>query len=347
MSKREDRTIDARKLKVYKAQYDIPEGIYNVVARNLTDIDKRNYLKYGGTFISGVTKADMVNRADFTDNFLHLIDNETKIQKGNLLRFFSFIAQFLMKLDPETRDLDKPDHIYAPANRLYFLFLANVYCNSKKYFARYDWLVQLLSIFEQTSLTGEFKIDEHLYKDLFEDCHTSGGIKSDLPFFQKWDPKTNEHINDYTIKSLSNSSLASVVALSSEPAVGWEESKAKEMQVEEEKQERKKAEQDKQTKQTYKVPIIHTATATKSKSKSRTQLLQCPHGSNCNKLKRTLQGNPIGNDEKHVRYQHKITDEMDAGGIRKIKRRHTIKRSHSIKRRHTIKRRKTHKRNNK
>jgi hypothetical protein len=198
--------------------YGIPEeNIIRLIIENITDVDKKRY----HTFPIGVTKQNRLDNAYFTDTFLNLINTERDKYPGlNELSFYSRIGNILKSYNPEPRTLMDPLDIYKPANRIQFLFLANVYCNSKNYFAEYNWLPQLLMSFEEAGLTGEFNIDNKLYNELFGDCHAAGTIKSDLPFSMIWDPNTQTHIPDLQNKNLSNTSLAEGVAKSDEQPVG-------------------------------------------------------------------------------------------------------------------------------
>jgi hypothetical protein len=203
------------------------ENIINLILKNITDVDKKIYTK----FPIGVTKQNMLKNAPFTEQFLILIDQAIK-DKSEYERmiFYSLIGNFLKNYNPVLNKEQALD-IYEPANRIQFLFLANVYCHSKRYFEMYkDWLPNLLFSFEEAGFTGEFKIKKNVYNTLFGDCHTAGSIKSDLPFFYKENDADNKPIYDWNLKTLSNTSLKEQVFKSDDPAVGWDKSKAKEIE---------------------------------------------------------------------------------------------------------------------
>jgi hypothetical protein len=208
----------SKKITEIKRIYGVEEeNIIRLILENITDVDKKKYK----TFPIGVTKQNMLKNAPFTETFLNLIHSERdKYSDSAELSFYSKIGNILKSFNPESSDLANPLDIYKPANRIQFLFLANVYCHSAEYFGKYKWLPQLLMSFEEAGLTGEFNIDNNLYNELFGDCYAGGTIKADLPFSMIWDPNTQTHIPDPQNKNLSNTSLAQQVGISDKEPVG-------------------------------------------------------------------------------------------------------------------------------
>ena len=315
----EQRKITDEKLLAYQKHYAIKADLFACITKEMmTDVDRRTYLpnKFPAFEYDpvGITSP---HSKEITDKFLKLIDTDTtdiKKNKGNILLYYQGIAYFLMKLDPETVDLQNTTtHPFAPANRLYFILLANIYCYSKEYFENYPWLTQLLSIFEQTGLTGEFKLTETAYNELFaERGHGKRPtIKSDLPFFvKKMHILTKAPIYDYNYKSLSNSSIASVVGVSSAPPLGWKGSKAKEEKID---VLRRQAE-DKAEIELKKLSVsvaapppsvsVTAAPPAKSVATASTPSGQCPYGSQCGYYKHSRGPNVTEKDIKHVRSLH-------------------------------------------
>jgi hypothetical protein len=143
---------------IEKLMIDIEELVNN----NLTDIDK------GKPETGRVTKENMNERKEFTEKFLELINEIIIVSEltNNLEKYiFEPITYICRKLGMADDYLK-----YTPINRLYFLFLANLYCDSKIYFERYIWLPSFLFIFEQLGVTGLFAIAKNEYNTLFKDC---------------------------------------------------------------------------------------------------------------------------------------------------------------------------------
>ena len=133
-----------------------------VVSANLTDIDK------GKSDTGPVTKENMNERKDFTEKFLELINEIIIVSEleNNLEKYIFEPITYICRRLGMADDYSK----YTPINRLYFLFLANLYCDSKIYFEQYIWLPSFLFIFEQLGVTGLFAIAKNEYNTLFKDC---------------------------------------------------------------------------------------------------------------------------------------------------------------------------------
>ena len=152
--------------------------------------------------LNPLTHADLTNNKPFTDNFLRLFDENIPRDKssGDIKNYFSdIILNYLNKLDQTTGKgqllkqsvwgnfpISKPTPsgplttplLIPSRNSLYFLFLANLYCNHAEYIDKYPWLhgeqdktgVDFLFMCDQENLTGTFAIDKHLYMELFGSC---------------------------------------------------------------------------------------------------------------------------------------------------------------------------------
>ena len=189
---------------------DFEDAVIALIERNTTVIDKAvlkndkfTYPKYVNSYMMNK------NKKYFTDNFLKLIDTqfskpypvkETDADQRKKNAMFEMITFKMIRFSGLYRN-------YIPAERLYFLFLANIYCNSRFYFEKYPWLSQLLSIFEQTGLTGEFILNRDEYRELFGKCHDENKIKAELDFAMVYDPLDNKHKPDTNLKNLSNTTL--------------------------------------------------------------------------------------------------------------------------------------------
>jgi hypothetical protein len=138
------------------------KNIEELVSANLTDIDK------GKPPTVPVTKKNMNDREEFTEIFLELINEIIVVSelKDNLEKYIFEPITYICRGLGMADDYSK----YTPINRLYFLFLANLYCKSKIYFERYVWLPKFLFIFEQLGVTGLFAIAKNEYNTLFKDC---------------------------------------------------------------------------------------------------------------------------------------------------------------------------------
>ena len=73
--------------------------------------------------------------------------------------------------------------LFVPVNRLYFLFLVSLYCNYNDLIVNYGWLPDLLIQLDEISHSGEFAINNELYKKLFPNCEYHGGFKIDSGYF--------------------------------------------------------------------------------------------------------------------------------------------------------------------
>ena len=147
------------------------KDIEELVSANLTDIDK------GKSPTGPVTKNNMNERKEFTDNFLELINEiiiVSELEK-NLENYIFEPVTYICRRLGMADDYSK----YTPINRLYFLFLANLYCDSKIYFERYIWLPSFLFVFEQLGVTGLFAIAKNEYNTLFRDCPNKINYKLD------------------------------------------------------------------------------------------------------------------------------------------------------------------------
>ena len=173
--------------------------------------------------IDGTFYKNAKNYKNFTDNYIKLVDElveNWKVKNPDPSdKFYSMESDILQPITNVTKAMSMStawSYSYTPDNYLYFYFLCNLYCNSKKY-VKYDWLPRLLFVFEQLSLTGEFKINEYLYTKLFADC--SENIQSNLPFAME----RNEHykiaLYDLEHKSLCNSSISQVLNTSDEDTI--------------------------------------------------------------------------------------------------------------------------------
>lgn len=189
--------------------------IEQLIIENKTDIDKKVLVDNNYNYRIGVKKYMMRQKEKFTDDFLKLIAAQIIYpdptnQNG---RLFEMIAFMLRKHSGIYRK-------YEPVNRLYFLLLANIYCNSIYYMETYPWVPALLSIFEQSGVTGEFRMGSEQYNELFDDCHIKGKIKADLDFAYVYDPSDKTHKPDPRYKNLSNTTIEHV-SKSAIPAAGW------------------------------------------------------------------------------------------------------------------------------
>ena len=194
---------------------DFQREIEELIIANRTEIDKKVLDDDKFKYRIGVTKNMMLRKEQFTNDFLALIATRTiypdpTYQNG---RLFEMIAFMMRKHTGLYRK-------YEPVNRLYFLFLANIYCNSNEYLETYPWVPILLSIFEQTGVTGEFIMDSKQYNELFDDCHVKGKIKADLDFAYVYDPIDKSHKPDPRYKNLSNTTIEHV-SKSVIPSIGW------------------------------------------------------------------------------------------------------------------------------
>jgi hypothetical protein len=137
-------------------------AIEELVSANLTEIDK------GKPATGPVTKENMNERSAFTKEFLELINEMIIVSEltDNLEKYIYQPVTYICRRLGMADDYSQ----YTPINRLYFLFLANLYCESKIYFERYIWLPSFLFVFEQLGVTGLFAIAKNEYNTLFKDC---------------------------------------------------------------------------------------------------------------------------------------------------------------------------------
>lgn len=137
-------------------------------------------------------------KVNFTDTFLEYIneileplkDDDVKNygnkQRDTMAYIISGLfvplnkpSSFLTR-DFPTGNISYPNATYySPVNRLYFLFLVNLYCNYKIYHKKYDWLETFLFLCDQIGLTGIFAINEKLYMELCGKCdkNSRGGYE--------------------------------------------------------------------------------------------------------------------------------------------------------------------------
>ncbi len=188
---------------------DFEDAVIALIENKRTYIDEAVLENEKFTYPKHVKYSTMTEKKEFTDEFLKLIDSqfskpypvqETDAERRKKNAMFEMITFKMINHSGLYRN-------YIPANRLYFLFLANIYCNSLFYFEKYPWLPQLLSIFEQTGLTGEFILDRRDYRELFSKCHDEKKIKAELDFAMVYDPLDNKHKPDTNLKNLSNTTL--------------------------------------------------------------------------------------------------------------------------------------------
>jgi hypothetical protein len=147
-----------------------------LIKANLTGIDKKIYAD--STYIPSpqsdpeyeVTKEIIDNNdRNFTRVFLKMVDEIYKSSKPKLKSrdIGSYLFTPIKNIFYENAGHYQR---YEPINRLYFLFLCNLYCNSLEYYTSYLWLAELLFIFEQLGLTGIFYINKYLFGKLFSNC---------------------------------------------------------------------------------------------------------------------------------------------------------------------------------
>jgi len=155
---------------------------------------KWNERNIKNTWYHAVT-SDIVetNYMKFTMPFLNMLDDYIKRRLSSpdgydLIGLFYSIC-FLLKDKPlffsdETHDAkfplwngttwvyredDSAGVSFCPTPyELYFLFLCNLYCYSNDLFIKYKWLREFLFVCDQASLTGNYRIDNILYTELFD-----------------------------------------------------------------------------------------------------------------------------------------------------------------------------------
>ena len=133
------------------------------------------------------------NYTNFTLPFLNMLDDYINFRlrrpDGYDLNGLFFSICFLLKDKPlffsdETHEAKFPlwngtTWVYSQDDRdgvsfcptpyeLYFLFLCNLYCYSNNLLSRYTWLREFLFVCDQASLTGNYRIDNILYTELFD-----------------------------------------------------------------------------------------------------------------------------------------------------------------------------------
>ena len=164
--------------------------IIQLIQSNLTPLD--NFInfdyeyydikKYKGLIVPTI---EAVNHAKifFTDPFLSYIDEIVRdLSEFKWTDTIAYIISVLFvpfnipstyRTEPFPT-IDKPypyAYYYSPVNRLYFLFLVNLYCNYQNYVKEYTWLGDyFLFLCDQIGLTGVFAIKQNLYNELFGDC---------------------------------------------------------------------------------------------------------------------------------------------------------------------------------
>jgi hypothetical protein len=171
--------------------------IIQLIQTNLTPLD--NFInfdyeyydikKYKGLIVPTIEAVNNAN-ANFTEPFLRYIDEIVKdLPIGKWTNTIAYIISglFVPFNIPSTYrtepfpTIDKPypyAYYYSPVNRLYFLFLVNLYCNYQNYVKDYTWLdTHFLFLCDQIGLTGVFAIKQKLYNELCGDCaETSRGV---------------------------------------------------------------------------------------------------------------------------------------------------------------------------
>jgi len=197
------------------SSYEFEDTIIKLIKKHRTKLDEkvlekekeRKKFKYWSENPDEnpiVHRSRMTAKKEFTDDFLALIDSETHPETHtNPLSNSALFTMITYKMIEHAGLYAN----YAVADRLYFLFLANVYCNSLFYLEKYPWLPQLLSVFEQTGLTGEFNLTREQYREFFAKCHEHKQIKTDLDFAIVYDPLDNTHKPTPNLKTLSNTTL--------------------------------------------------------------------------------------------------------------------------------------------
>ena len=134
----------------------------------LTYEKQQNYIKT----LPLATREDINAKKKFTDDFLELVNDyiETYIElEKNDKNYYDGI--FIPITNLFKRLAGNYGQEYKASNRLYFLFLANVYCHSNEYYPKYKWLKELLEMFEGLGLTGLFDISPPDYIKLFNGCN--------------------------------------------------------------------------------------------------------------------------------------------------------------------------------
>ena len=171
--------------------------IVNLIKANLTPLDKfinfdyeyYDIKKYKGLIVPTNKSVKDTNRK-FTEPFLKYINEIVKdlsIDKWTDTIAYIISGLFVPLNIPSTYrterfdTIDKPypfAYYYSPVNRLYFLFLVNLYCNYQNYVKDYEWLdSHFLFLCDQIGLTGIFAINKNLYNELCGDCaETSRGV---------------------------------------------------------------------------------------------------------------------------------------------------------------------------
>ena len=171
--------------------------IVQLIQSNLTPLD--NFInmdyeyydikKYKGLIVPTNKSVKDTNRK-FTEPFLSYIDEilrDLSIDKWTDTIAYIISVLFVPFNIPSTYrtepfpTIDKPypyAYYYSPVNRLYFLFLVNLYCNYQNYVKEYTWLGDyFLFLCDQIGLTGVFAIKQKLYNELCGNCaETSRGV---------------------------------------------------------------------------------------------------------------------------------------------------------------------------
>jgi hypothetical protein len=282
-----------------------------------------------------ITQKDIKDKKEFTEQFLEMVDNfgPTTTNLAIVVRqYFNKDAQLMNALvyaEFPTNNPNIPDSkFFVPSkNSLYFIFLANLYCNYKDYAEKYIWLDGFLSICDQENLTGIFAIDKHLYKNIFNGCKNT--------------PDGYEILNGYFLLSNSSISLKHPFIESElihdfldEPSP-LETNTIKIPKTASERAEIARHEAARQSQ--YSVPMMAPTIHAAKTAKTVRDKTVCKHGATCNSKLRTATGNRYGPDVEHMEKYIHGGRKRRTQKIRTQKRR-TQKRRKNHKRRKTIKR---------
>jgi len=160
--------------------------------KNPTHIKEESHPMFDEIEEKEINAAPEPNRTDvdntkikFTDLFLKYINeiveplkNDGNKERDTIAYIISGLfvplnkpSSFLTRDFPTNNPLYPKATYYSPVNRLYFLFLINLYCNYQTYVKEYTWLGDyFLFLCDQIGLTGIFAINEKLYMELCGDC---------------------------------------------------------------------------------------------------------------------------------------------------------------------------------
>ena len=125
------------------------------------------------------------DKTKFTYEFLAYIHAHKPDDPEKLSLYIASICSKFASYSP-IRTFNNHFHkltLFVPVNRLYFLFLVSLYCNYNDLIVNYGWLPDLLIQLDEISHSGEFAINNELYKKLFPNCEYHGGFKIDSGYF--------------------------------------------------------------------------------------------------------------------------------------------------------------------